>query len=124
MAEPTSAAEAHILVVNQSETDASLLREFLESEGYQVSTVTSLASFDTELDDPAEFRLALIDADGFSPSLWDRCERLESANIPFLILSMNPGTVMDSAGPSQTKSIEEKPIQKEQLLDFITSMTD
>jgi DNA-binding response OmpR family regulator len=110
--------------VNYAEKDASLLQRFLEGEGYDVSTVTSLSSFDSELDDADRFTLAFVDADGFPPELWERCEQLQTENIPFLVLSLNPEAVVERTGSASTQSIAEKPIQKQQLLGFITSITD
>lgn len=124
MTEATPASTPHILVVNKAKKDGELMERFLQGEGYEVSPVNSLSEFDTALENPNRYGLAFVDADGFPSDLWDRCERLQMEGIPFLLLSLNPKSVVAETESGGGQSIEQKPVEKETLLGFIESITD
>ncbi|MXR51332.1 hypothetical protein GRX03_06895 [Halovenus sp. WSH3] len=112
------------LVVTYNEKDADLLGGFLGDQGYAVTGVSSLSAFDAQLSAPEQFDFALVDADGFPPAVWERCEQLQRAAVPFLVLSLNPDQVSAGSEAETNQPVLEKPIQKADLLGLIDSMTD
>lgn len=113
-----------ILLVNKNDQDASLLQKFLKQEGYETTVAKSLSDIDSTLDESGDYELAIVDADGFPPQLWNRCKQLQQEGIPFFVLSLKPDQVRSSRDEGEQDLVLEKPLGKHDLLDLITSITE
>ncbi len=72
-----------ILAVDRNARNLELMQAFLEKNGYHVETAATLEAMDRALLGRRTIHLALIDIAGFDRGIWERCERIRDARIPF-----------------------------------------
>jgi len=75
-----------LLAVDADQSHLDLITQFLEGHGYRVLTASTLEELDRALLEPVRPRLALVDIAGFERGIWERCERMRDAGIPFMII--------------------------------------
>ena len=76
-----------ILVVNNKRADLELLSQQLGKEDYDVLDAASLEELDERIRVSKGIALGLIDLSGFDQRIWDRCEALHKAKIPYIVIS-------------------------------------
>ena len=113
-----------ILVIDRNRRNLGLLGQFLHTRGYEPVTAASLDELDTALREVDHLALALVDLAGFDPSIWERCEQLRAAAVPFLMLSPSGHSqAVQQAGASHgARGVLIKPLKSETLLDLIRSL--
>lgn len=112
-----------ILAVDRNPRNLELLAQFLGQAGYEVLPAASLSAFDQALARAAEIGLALLDIAGFDQSIWQRCERLRGAQIPFLVLSARQSAVLQQESLARgARSVLVKPLVVKELLGLIRSL--
>lgn len=112
-----------ILFVSAAEGNVSLLTEFLNDQGYQAIPATSLAALDAALE-THDLDLVLIDADGFPPAVWERCEQLQLKSVPFLVISQHGDAASDKGREQKAAHVFEKPVGQSALVQTITQLLD
>jgi DNA-binding response OmpR family regulator len=75
-----------ILAVDTDRSSLELLSSCLGREGYDTLSATSLSEFDQIIGEEERITLALVHLSGFDQSIWERCDQLKKAKIPFLVI--------------------------------------
>lgn len=112
-----------ILTVDRNRRNLELLSRFLDKAGYDSESANSIEDFDQVLESGGKIDLALVDLAGFDTNIWDRCDRLRNANIPFLIISAGhlAGLEQDSVTHG-AQAVLMKPLASKDLLGIIQSL--
>lgn len=114
-----------ILALDRNRRNLALLERFLDREGLGIRAVTSIEELDQAIEQVDAFSAALLDLAGFDRSIWQRCERLQEAGIPFLVISPRQSMQLYQAGLSRgAKAVLTKPLGVEDLLALIRSLLD
>ena len=114
-----------ILTLDHNRRNVELLAQFLAKAGYRSLAATSLEEFDAVLAQAQTAALALVDLSGFDQHVWERCERLREAKIPFLVISAKQKAAVRQAGMARGASgVLVKPLVAKELLSFIRSLLE
>lgn len=114
-----------ILAVDRKRRNLELLTELLSKEGYDTRGSTSLEEFDAALGEPAKISIALVDLAGFDASIWQRCDRLREAGIPFLLISSRQvGGLEEAILAHGARGVLVKPLLRKQLLGIIRGLLE
>lgn len=114
-----------ILMIACNRRNLEVLGEMLAKEGYSACGVDTLAGLDAALEGAGGFALALVDLSGFDASIWERCERLREAGVPFLLLSPRQSAELQREGLRQgARGILIKPLAVRELLQLVRVLTD
>lgn len=109
-----------ILIVDNNRSNLEQLARQLEEEGYTVIGASSLEEVDTAILQKDEIRLALLDISGFDDSIWERCDRMREARIPFIVImpQRSPGIQRDSMKHG-ANGLLVKPLSRKELAEHI-----
>lgn len=114
-----------LLAVDHNRRNLELLTQFLSREGYQIVGVASLEEFDRVLKQAKGIALALVDLAGFDQHIWERCDRLRKAKIPFLLISPKQLAAVQQAGVAHgARGVLTKPLVARELLKLIRSLLE
>jgi len=112
-----------ILNVSSNRRNLELLAQLLEREGYQAHSVESLEALDQLLSGAEKVSLALVDLTDFDKSIWDRCERLRNAKIPFLVISPQQSANVQRQTLAQgARGMLVKPLVMKEFLQLIRGL--
>lgn len=112
-----------ILAVDHNRRNLELLSQFLGQEGYETIIAASLEEFDQALSEPQGVKLTLVDIAGFDRSVWERCERLRAADIPFIIISPRQSAAIQQASLTYgARGVLVKPLAVKELLGLVRSL--
>jgi len=121
----TMKTNAAILLVNRNQRNLELLAEYLEKEGYAISTASSLEEFDQILAGENDVAMALVDLTGFDQGIWERCEKLRSGKKPFLVVSPKMSAAIQQASLAHgARGVMVKPLVVKELLGLIKGMLE
>lgn len=76
-----------ILVVNANRSELETLTKELEEEGYITVGASSLEEMDNAIKGQENIKLALLDLTGFDKSIWEHCDQLHEAKVPFIVIA-------------------------------------
>lgn len=111
-----------ILVVDRHPRNLQLLQETLDGHGYRTLGAPDLAQFDALIAQPGAIALALVDVDGFDPTIWERCRRLHDCQIDVLIM-VRPCSIhlvqIDCA-----RAVLPKPLSRRQLMQLVRGLVE
>lgn len=114
-----------ILAVDSNRRNLELLMRFIGGEGYQVHGAANIAEFDQALDELEKIGLVVLDLAGFDRSIWDRCERLRDAKMPFLVISPRQSLAIRQEGMSHgAHNMLVKPLTIKELLGMIRTLLE
>jgi len=82
-----SAQKPVILALDSNRANLEFLSQQLAKEGYETVSVASLEELDQAIRERKQIALGLIDLSGFDQHIWERCETLHKAKIPFIVVS-------------------------------------
>ena len=90
--------EPLILIVDNNRSNLEQLARQLKEKGYVTIGASSLEELDSAIVGQENIKLALIDLAGFDDSIWERCDRMHEARIPFIVImpQRSPGIQRDS----------------------------
>lgn len=112
-----------ILAVDHNRRNLELLSQFLGQEGYETIIAASLEEFDQALSEPQGVKLTLVDIAGFDRSVWEHCERLRAADIPFIIISPRQSATIQQASLTYgARGVLVKPLAVKELLGLVRSL--
>lgn len=112
-----------ILALDHNRRNLELLAKFLGKEGYQVLSATSLEEFEQFLERKEEIGVVLLDISGFDRSIWEHCEQLQAAQIPFLVLSpKQSAAIQQESFAHGAHNMLVKPLVANQLLGLIRNL--
>ena len=102
------------------------MAQFLTGQGYEIVQCASLERLDQLLDDLERVDLALVDVTGFDATLWNRCDQLRLAGVPFVLVSAasQSAAVQQSAFSHGSRGVLAKPLASRSLLELIRSILD
>lgn len=116
---------AAILAVDTNRRNLELLTQQLDTAGYRTRAAGSLEEFDRELGGASPIGLVLIDLTGFDERIWERCERLRHADVPFVVLTARRSPTIQREGIRHGAStIAVKPLPVPDLLEFIRTLVE
>jgi DNA-binding response OmpR family regulator len=120
MTEPDQAS-VRILLLNHNPRNLQLLAEYLGKEGFQTIIAQDLAQFDQALaDSSTAIGAALVDIAGFDGQIWQRCELLRAAKIPFLVISPRHSAAIQQASLTHgARGVMVKPLVVKELVTLI-----
>ena len=112
-----------ILVLDRNRRNLELLTRFLGEAGYDLAGASNLDDFDSLLEQPRPFGLALIDLGGLDRRIWKHCEKLRKQGIPFILIAHQQSTALEEAGKSAgARDVLVKPLSSRSLLGAIQSL--
>lgn len=115
----------NILTLNKLPRNNELLAMYLNDAGYQTIVASNYSEFDQILDVGTEIALALIDIIGFDHDIWERCERLRTAEIPFLVIAPKQSRAIQQEGLIHgARGTLTKPIIIRELLGLIAALVE
>ena len=109
-----------ILIANANRIELETLAKELEQEGYVTAGASSLEEMDSAIKGQENIKLALLDLAGFDKSIWDRCDQLHEAKIPFIAIApqRSPGIQRDSMKHC-ANGLLVKPLGIKELIEHI-----
>lgn len=118
-----AASEYTILLVNHLPRNLQLLADFLGKEGYSTVSASTYAELDHLLQQGVPFDGALVDIAGYDSQIWQRCEQLRAAKVPFLVVSPQQSAAIQQAGLAHgARSVIVKPLVIKELIAVIKSI--
>lgn len=112
-----------ILVACCNRRNLELLTQFLGQNGYRVEGAASLEELGRMLQSDAEFALGLIDIAGFDRRIWNHCETMNRAGIPFFVISPKQSSALQQESLQYgAKGMLVKPLVIKNLLGLIKSV--
>ena len=117
------ADQVTILAVDRNTRNLELMKAFLEKAGYRIETASTLEALDRAILSRRTIHLALIDIAGFDRGIWERCERMRDAKIPFLVIfPQQQAAVQEESLEHGAHGTLTKPLQQRQLLGLISGL--
>ncbi|HEY3379986.1 MAG TPA: response regulator [Armatimonadota bacterium] len=112
-----------ILAVDRNARNLELMQAFLEKNGYHVEIASTLDAMDRAILGRRTIRLALIDIAGFDRGIWERCERMRDAQIPFLVIfPRQQAAIQEESLEHGAQGALTKPLAQKQLLGLISGL--
>jgi DNA-binding response OmpR family regulator len=117
-------SEAHpILLVSRLPRNLQLLSDLLQKEGYTTVTAGTYDEFDLILSKQEPIAGALVDIAGFNAEIWQRCEQLRAAKVPFLVVSPQQSAAVQKASLSHgARGVMIKPLVVKELIGIVQSL--
>ncbi len=114
-----------LLLVSHLQRNLQLLSDALVEEGYATIAVSSYEEFDQFLSQQYAIDGGLIDIAGFDQRIWERCEQLREAKIPFLVFSPKQSAAIQQASLSHgARGVMVKPLVLKELIGIIKSILE
>jgi DNA-binding NtrC family response regulator len=109
-----------ILVVDSNRSTLELLSQQLRQEGYETLTAASLEELDQAVHGEQRIALCIIDISGFARGIWEHCQELHKAKMPFIVISpqRSPSVQRDSMKHGAS-GVLIKPLESKDLLEYI-----
>lgn len=112
-----------ILVVGSNRANLTLLSQQLKQEGYEPVPAASLEELDRAVRKPDGLALSLIDLSGFDQRIWNRCEELRKARVPFIMISpQRSPTVQRDSMKHGASGLLVKPVGIRALMEYIHTL--
>ena len=113
-----------IVVANSNQADLGLLSQQLVKEGYDTLDAASLEELDARIRVSKKIALGLIDLSGFDQRIWERCEALHKARIPYIVISPQRSPLIQRDSMKHGASgLLVKPLGIRELLEHIYTLT-
>jgi len=112
-----------IVVVNSNQADLGLLSELLVKEGYDTLDAASLEELDKIIRMSKEIALVLIDLSGFDQRIWERCDILRKAKIPYIVISPQRSPLIQRDSMKHGASgLLVKPLGIKEMMEYIHTL--
>ena len=112
-----------ILAVDSNRANLELLSHEVSREGYTTVSAASLEELDQAIRENESLALSLIDLSGFDERIWERCEELRKAKIPFIVISpQRSPTIQRDSLKYGASGLLLKPLAIQELLEHIRTM--
>ena len=100
-----------------------LLGQQLVKEGYETVSAASLEELESSIQEKKNIALALIDLSGFDQRIWERCEVLREAKIPFIVISPQRSPLIQKDSMKHGASgLLVKPLTIKELIEYIHTL--
>ena len=115
--------KAVILLVDSNRVNLESLSQQLVKEGYDTVSTASLEELDTAVQENKNITIAIIDLSGFDQRIWERCEGLHKAKIPFIVISPQRSPLIQKDSMKYGASgLLVKPLGIKELLEYIHTL--
>ena len=112
-----------ILVVDSNRGNLELISQELGRGGYTILSTASLEELDQAIEGKERFALSLIDLSGFDEGIWERCEELREAKIPFTLISpQRSPSIQRESMKYGASGLLIKPLNIKDLLEHIRTL--
>lgn len=112
-----------ILAVDSNRSNLKLLTQNLGRGGYETRSAASLAELDQAIKEADKISLALIDLSGFDRSIWERCDQMREAKIPFLVIApQRSPTIQQDSMMHGARGVLVKPVGVKELMGYIRAL--
>jgi DNA-binding response OmpR family regulator len=109
--------------VDSNRSNLELLSQQLQQEGYETRGAASLEELDQVIRGKEKIALSLIDLSGFDQHIWERCEELNKAKIPFILLSpQRSPSIQRESMKHGASGLLIKPLNIKDLLEHIRTL--
>ncbi len=117
--------KAIILVLSAHHPDLETLTRRLDKEGYDTVSATSLGEFDQVVKGKSRIALSLLDVSGFDQHIWERCDMLRKAKVPFIIISPQFSPAIQRRGAEHGASaLFIRPISVTDMIDSMHALVN
>jgi len=112
--------EPLILIVDNNRSNLEQLTRQLEEEGYATIGASSLEEMDSAIEGRKDIKLGLFDLAGFAEGIWERCDQLHEAKIPFIAISPQRSPIIQRDSMKHGASgLLIKPLGIKELIEHI-----
>ena len=112
-----------IVVANSNQADLGLLSQQLVKEGYDTLDAASLEDLDERIRMSKKIALGLIDLSGFDQRIWERCDTLRKAKIPYIVISPHRSPLIQRDSMKHgANGLLIKPLGIKELLEYIYTL--
>jgi CheY-like chemotaxis protein len=113
-----------VIIANSNQADLGLMSQQLGKEGYDTLNAASLEELDEKLQMNKNIALGLIDLSGFDQRIWERCDTLHKAKIPYIVISPQRSPLVQRESMKHGAScLLVKPLGIRDLLEYIYTLT-
>jgi DNA-binding response OmpR family regulator len=111
-----------ILIVGSNRAELELLSPQIVKEGCGTFIAAGLEELDGAIE-RSGFTLALIDLTGFNRTIWQRCQALHQARIPFIIISPQRSPLVQKESLKHGASgLLVKPLGIKELIEYMHTL--
>jgi CheY-like chemotaxis protein len=115
--------KTQILVLDSNRANLELLSQQLIKEGYETLTAATLEELDQVIQGKKKVALGLIDLSGFDQHIWERCEALRKAKIPFIVISPQRSPLIQRDSMKYGASgLLIKPLGMTELMEYVHTL--
>lgn len=112
-----------ILLASVSPGNLKVLRQVFEKEGYRTLGASTIADLERYINWDESISLALLDLDGFSASIWEKCEQLRNNAVPFFLISARTSNAVQSTSMAQLgRNFLTKPVAINNLMRMVRDL--
>jgi DNA-binding response OmpR family regulator len=109
-----------VMLVSSSRGSAEQLSQSLKQRRYDMHIATSLVGLDTVVQSGEKVALVVIDLAGFDQTVWKRCEGLQAAKIPFLVIAdQRSPSVQKESLRHGARGVFTKPVGAKELAEYV-----
>ena len=109
--------------MDSNRSNLELLSQQLQQEGYETHSAASLEELDQVIQGKEKIALSLIDLSGFDQHIWERCEELNKAKIPFILISpQRSPSIQRESMKHGASGLLIKPLNIKDLLEHIRTL--
>lgn len=109
-----------VMLVGSRPGDAEQLGQCLKRQRYDLLVAASLAQVDTVIRSGRRVALAVIDLAGFGQAVWQHCDRLQAAGIPFLVIAEQRSALVQAESLLHgARGVFTKPVGARQLAEYV-----
>lgn len=109
-----------VMLVSSNRSNAEQLSQSLKQQKYDMRIATSLSELDTSLQSKERVSLVVIDLAGFDQTVWEYCEGLQVARIPFLVIAdQRSPSVQQESMRYGARGVFTKPVGVKELAEYI-----
>jgi len=111
-----------ILIVGSNRTELELLSQQIIKEGCGTLVAAGLEELDSAIEEGG-FTLALTDLTGFDRTIWQRCQALHKARIPFIVISPQRSPLVQKESLKHGASgLLVKPLGIKELIEYMHTL--
>ncbi len=109
-----------VVLVDSSRSNAEQLAQSLKHREYDVRIATSLSQLDQVVQSKERPALVVIDLAGLDQTVWQHCERLQAARIPFLVIAhQRSPSIQQESIRYGARGVFTKPVGVRELAEHI-----
>jgi CheY-like chemotaxis protein len=109
-----------LVLVDSNRSNAEQLGQSLKHRKYDVRIATSLSQLDQMIQSREKAALVVIDLAGLDQTVWESCQRLQAARIPFLVIAhQRSPSIQQESIRYGARGVFTKPVGVKELAEHI-----